>query len=146
MSTLNKALLRILLLSAVSPGSWAAGNALGTDLIRWLDTNYANVFYQSALTRNSAAQVQIGADDNENFLIGAGYKAYAGGYHSSVFYQAGGTLFTDQNDSDFGLSLEIGYERSPARNFVTFGSVKVEYRTQSEQLHYLPTLGLMIAF
>lgn len=133
-------------LSFFSPSSTAAGNALGTDAIRWLDQGYGNVIYQYALTRASAVQVQFGLKDEEHYLINGSYKAYTEGYHSSVFYQAGVSLYPNPQETDVGFGLEIGYERSPARNFVTFGSVKAEYRTQSEELHYMPTLGLLIAF
>jgi len=124
----------------------AAGNAIGTDLIRWLDSDTASLVYQRALTRVSAVQLQFGYNDSNNISIGAGYKAYTGGYHSSVFYQAGGTVYGRQDDTNLGLSIEIGYERSPARNVVAFGSVKAEYQSLTEVFTYEPTRGVMLAF
>ena len=99
---------------------------------------------QTSLSATSALTFDLEFDDLNRFEVG--YKAYSSRYHSGVYYQAGVAVHDTGNSNEIGLNAKIGYEHSPARNFVFFGAVQGEYLFTSKQMVYTPMLGAMISF
>ena len=131
--------------------AFAGGHAIGTDVVRILDENQIvgesfNLFYQHPLARNSAAVFSVARDSGKNMMLEAAFKAYSGAAFSSVYYQVGGNLFDYEDDSELGVHAAIGYEQSPARNFVFFGTVKVMVMPDSDYTQFSPMLGAMFVF
>ncbi|AJQ96150.1 hypothetical protein [Gynuella sunshinyii] len=140
-----------LLVLTTGSSAFAANKAIGTDVVRILDENQVvgeafNLFYQHGLARNSAVVVSVARDADKDMMLEGAFKAYSGAAFSSVYYQVGGNLFDYDDDSELGIHAAIGYERSPARNFVFFGTVKVIIMPDSDYTQFSPMLGAMFAF
>lgn len=147
---LKHALVGVGLLSAAS-FSQAAGNALGTDVIRLVDEGQAmgdtlNVFFQKPLSSGSALTLGMAIDNNDAFMMEGTFKSYSGGYMNGIYYQAGLAFYNYPNNSDLGLSGSIGYEHSPATNFLFFGAVKGTLLMEADFIEYTPQLGVMFVF
>ena len=117
---------------------------MGTDAIRILEDGAFNLIVQSSLSPTSAVTFDVELDDRNRFEVG--YKAYSSRYHSGVYYQAGLGLHDAGDGNEIGISAKIGYEHSPARNFVFFGTVQGEYLFTASKMVYTPKLGAMLTF
>ncbi|WP_428241619.1 hypothetical protein [Gynuella sp.] len=140
-----------LLVITTGSSAFAANKAIGTDVVRILDEHQVvgeafNLFYQHGLARNSAVVFSVARDSDKDMMLEGAFKAYSGAAFSSVYYQVGGNLFDYNDDSELGIHAAIGYERSPARNFVFFGTVKVTIMPDSDYTQFSPMLGAMFAF
>lgn len=151
MKLLNRLIASICLLTATSVAS-AAGNGIGLDLIRMVDSGQYvgdsfNIFYQRPLSSGSAVVFTLALADNDDTMIEAAFKAYTSSYMSGVYYQAGAAIFDTNAGSDLGISGAIGYEASPAQGFVFFGAVKATLLPgNGNAMQYSPMLGAMFAF
>jgi len=138
------------LLLMTSQFTFAAGNAVGTDFIRMLDSgqivgNSFNIFYQKPLVKGNAAWFGLALANNNDLMLEAAYKAYTGSYMSGVYYQAGIGVFDTVNNDNIGLTGAIGYESSPAPGFLFFGTVKGMV-VPNNGFQYTPMLGAMFVF
>ena len=129
----------------------AKGQAIGTDLIRWLDegqlvSEAANVFYQHPLSKSTAAVFTWASGDGDTSMLEGAFKSYRGGYMSGTYLQVGGALFNLPNDDEIGLHAAIGYESSPAKGFLFFGTVKATKVLDVDGIGYTPMLGAMFVF
>ena len=131
-------------LSLMYVGSAQASVAVGTDAIKWLDNQGPHIVVQSALSSTSAMVFDAQWQQRNRYELGL--KSYSGRMFSSVYYQAGVSLAEAGNTNDLGITVKIGYERSPVRHFVFFGTVQGEYHLNTNQMSYTPKLGAMFAF
>lgn len=125
--------------------SQSYGLALGTDVVKLADQGQFNITIESPLSRVSALHLNLATQSGNTFAIDALYKAYTGSMFNSVNLQAGGSINSGEN-TQFGFVGAIGYETSPARSFVGFGSVRMTYFPGNSDLVWSPTLGIMFAF
>lgn len=146
-----KSTLVLATLLMTAAGSQAAGRAVGTDVIRLVDQGQAlgdtlNVFYQTPMSAGSAAVFTLALDSSDRFMLEGALKSYSGGYMNGVYYQVGAAFYETVNNSDFGLHAAIGYEQSPATNFLFFGAVKANMLLDGDVIEYNPMLGAMFVF
>ena len=140
---MKKLILSSLLLFGFSTPSFA-GIAIGTDVIRILDQNSVNVIIQNSISRSTALMFDVALNEQNYFEFGL--KSYSGRMYSGVYYQAGVGLHDAGEGNEIGVTAKIGYEKSPARNFVFFGTVQGEYLISTGDIVYSPKLGAMFAF
>lgn len=132
----------------------ATDYAIGTDLIRWLDPvqdgGMASLTFQKALGREDALFVDLAQKDDRT-MLGLDYKVYNQRYYYGSFFQVG-VLLDFQNSTRAYVEGAMGYEFSPAQNWVVSGDVQMSYGSRhlfsedEDSPIFLPRLRLMYAF
>lgn len=135
----------LFLIASLAITTQSFGLAIGTDIVKLADNGQFNVTIESPLSRVSALHLNLATQAGNTFAIDALYKAYTGSMYNSVNLQAGGSINSGDN-TQFGFVGAIGYETSPARSFVGFGSVRMTYYPGNSNIEWSPTLGIMFAF
>jgi hypothetical protein len=141
-------------ISSGAASAAATDYAIGTDLIRWSDpaqsNGMANLVFQKALGREDALYVDFAMKD-ERYMLGIDYKVYNQRYYYGSFMQLGGLLVVDDGSATVGIEGAMGYEFSPAQNWVVSGDVQMIYGPKhpvkdSEVPWFTPRLRVMYTF
>ncbi len=140
-----------LILIGFSSSAWSAGVGIGTDIIRLIDKGQylgeaANIFIQIPLQKSTAAVITLAEDDADNTMLEGAYKAYGAKYMHGIYYQVGGAFYDFADNNEIGIHGAIGYEKSPAKNFLFFGTVKATKILDIDGIDYTPMLGAMFVF
>lgn len=131
----------------------ATDYAIGTDLIRWADPIQDNgmmsLVFQKALGRESAFHLDLASKDGRH-LVGMDYKIYNQRYYYGSFMQVGAVLEIESS-TNLGLEGAVGYEFSPAQDWVVSGDVQMIYGpkhplTDTQVPWFTPRLRVMFTF